>query len=109
MGAEKLMYVIKNTAGEILGVCTNRPGAGNVLPDGTPEIVEQYEDDPNHAQFDAVRVAEVEAFKAAQAAKLDLAAKRDAALMEIEIERLAQAAANPQSGPAVRSYVEALG
>lgn len=38
-------YIIRNAQGLICGRCENRPGPGNLLPDGSPEIVEYIKDD----------------------------------------------------------------
>lgn len=57
-------YIIRNQIGEMLGHCTNKPGAGNKLPNGDDEVHDYYDDS------DAAKVAEVSAFRAAQDAKL---------------------------------------
>jgi hypothetical protein len=45
-------YLIKNADGLIVGRCTNRPGPGNILPDGSPEIIEYVEEDtPESVEF----------------------------------------------------------
>lgn len=38
------MFVIRNGQGGICGLCTNKPGPGNVLPDGSLENVEHVEE-----------------------------------------------------------------
>lgn len=38
-------YIIRNAQGQIVGRCTNAPGPGNRLPDGSLEIVEFIEED----------------------------------------------------------------
>lgn len=58
-------YIIRNAKGEICGRCTNRPGPGNKLPDGSIEQVEFIEED----------TPEVLAFFEAQAARI--AVRRD--------------------------------
>ena len=51
-------WIIRNVQGEICGRCTNKPGPGNKLPDGTPEVPEWIEDDtPEVAAFVAAQVA----------------------------------------------------
>ena len=55
-------YIIRNSALEICGLCTNRPGEGNLLPDGNPEIIEKYEEE----------TPEIVAFKEYQATRLSV-------------------------------------
>ena len=60
-------YIIRNAVGVMCGHCTNPPGAGNKLPDGSDEVVEFYEDDPNDPAYDPSIAQEVDAFKFKQA------------------------------------------
>lgn len=53
-------YIIRHQDGTIRGVCTNKPGDGNLMPDGTPEVHDFYD------EKDAAKVAEVAAFRAAR-------------------------------------------
>jgi len=53
-------YVIRNALGEISGVCTGRPGEGNLRPDGSPEVVE----------FEENETPEIIAFVSAQEARM---------------------------------------
>lgn len=62
-------WIIRNTAGEIVGHCTGKPGPGNKLPNGDVEIHDPYEEDPADPAYDASKAAEVAAFVAAQDAK----------------------------------------
>ena len=55
-------YIIRNQQGAMVGHCTNKPGPGNKLPDGSEEVHDFYEDEP-------AKAAEVAAFRAAQEAK----------------------------------------
>lgn len=64
-------YLIKHQNGTVMGLATNKPGAGNKLPDGTDEVHEFYEDDPKDAAYDAARTIEAAAFRAAQDTKVN--------------------------------------
>lgn len=63
------MWIIRNAAGEICGTFTNKPGAGNKMPDGSDEVPIYVEDDPKAPAFDQAAIAEVAAFVDAQAQK----------------------------------------
>lgn len=39
------MFLIKDDQGTIYGFSTNRPGPGNRLPNGSPEVIEEVADD----------------------------------------------------------------
>lgn len=67
------MWIIRNASDAICGVFTNRPGEGNTMPDGTPEVPVYVEDDPSAEGYDAAAVDEVQAFHAAQAAAYEAA------------------------------------
>lgn len=56
-------YIIRNKQGVMVGHCTNKPGPGNKLPDGSEEVHEFYDSEP-------AKLAEVAAFNAAQEAKI---------------------------------------
>lgn len=99
------MYVIRNAAGAICGLTTAEPGAENRHPDGVLERERTtfIEDGKESAEL----IVEMQAFRAEQAAKVDLSQKRVAALLAMENERLAAAAADENAPEAVRDYVAA--
>lgn len=107
------MYIIRNTQGKICGVCTNRPGARNLLPDGRPEQVEFVEDESE--QLDAAGVAkrtsqraEISAFRVAQEAKFALAEMRASAQQAVLKQQLAAMLQDPAAPQEVRDYAREL-
>lgn len=92
------MYIIRNTQGKICGVCTNRPGARNLLPDGRPEQVEFVEDE----------TAEIVSFRAAQEAKFALAEMRASAQQAVLKQQLAAMLQDPAAPQEVRDYAREL-
>lgn len=66
-----MTYLVKHQNGTVMGICTNKPGDGNRLPDGSVEVHQYVQDDPHSPDFDAAGVAQIAAFIAAQAEKLE--------------------------------------
>ena len=62
-------YIIRDKAGNVMGVCTNKPGPGNKLPNGDDEVHDFFEETPGQPGYNAGKVQEVTAFRAAQEAK----------------------------------------
>lgn len=100
-------WIIRNAAGEICGRFANRPGAGNKMPDGTPEASEYLEENPQQPGYDQARVEEADAFVSAAEARFVEGVKRAAALKALEEQRLTEAMQSPDAPQAVKDYAAA--
>lgn len=57
-----MAWIIRNAAGEICGNFTNRPGLGNKMPDGSPEVPIYVETNPKEPGYDAAVITEIASF-----------------------------------------------
>lgn len=55
-------WMIKHKDGTLMGICTNKPRDGNLLPDGAEEVHEFVEDDQNDPAYNVNGTAEIAAF-----------------------------------------------
>lgn len=55
-----MAWLIRHQDGRLFGICTNKPGLGNKLPDGTDEVHEFVEEETDEMRaFNEVQAAKV--------------------------------------------------